>query len=466
MADIELSTIDDLSTMGDGDKVFGYSAAKQDVGWFPSHLISRKGYACRRWDETLSTPVGEAYGNIDYLRDLPYLLGLGCYLVSDNREKRKLSATTHHQFADGSPAALDGTMGQYMWCWNTFYYATWQEGNHTYEAVSLDPIEGKKNYRIPEGGIPAFNAGVIDRDNNTLCSVVNSSERYRGGGGVALTDTQAAPDAPQTTMLGMPASNYSIVNGSSYARKRGEGWEGNWFVAAVATEVLFRVIFGTRHAQSAVVAEKDENGLFQGGLGAGVTGMSDWEGYNGTYPIIPTGAGVEFGDMTGSFIYNVLNADGSVRYAAPVPVFFGLKNFYGHLWSGVSGQLINAGQEVTEGFIAPSMYAGWNTGSVANMLKATELPRTSGYITRLSMNLFCGLPTAVGGSASTYFADYFYENTAGGSYGLRARWARGSSAYSTFAGPHCTYSHGTVTHAAPNRSVPLCYFKEDPVIEL
>ena len=77
MANIELSTIDDLSTMGDGDKVFGYSKAKKDVGWFPSHLISRKGYACRRWDETLSTPVGEAYGNIDYLRDLPYLLGLG-----------------------------------------------------------------------------------------------------------------------------------------------------------------------------------------------------------------------------------------------------------------------------------------------------------------------------------------------------------------------------------------------------
>ena len=123
----ELSTKPDFTSFGDQDKVFGKNATG-GFGFYPSSMITRKGYACRRWDMSASTPVGEAYGNIDYLRDLPSLLGLGCYLVGSNRSRRKLDPTNHYKFADGSPAALDGTMGHYMWCWNKFYYAWWIEG--------------------------------------------------------------------------------------------------------------------------------------------------------------------------------------------------------------------------------------------------------------------------------------------------------------------------------------------------
>jgi len=127
-----------------------------------------KKIAIRRWDETLSTPIGEAYGNIDFLRELASVLGLGCYLVTDDRKRRKLDPTNHYKFVDGSPASLDGTMGQYMWCWNKHYYASWKEGNFFYEAVSLNPIENKECYTIPEGGTSALGAGVVDRINLTL----------------------------------------------------------------------------------------------------------------------------------------------------------------------------------------------------------------------------------------------------------------------------------------------------------
>ena len=100
----------------------------------------------RYWNESNSTYRAAGYhGSLDMLRKLPELLGLGCYLVQDDRTRRKLDPTNHYRFEDGTPAKLDGTMGQYMWCWNIgFYFAEWKVGNLKYYAVSLSPIKGKQ----------------------------------------------------------------------------------------------------------------------------------------------------------------------------------------------------------------------------------------------------------------------------------------------------------------------------------
>lgn len=421
--------------------------------------------AVRRWNNTLSTPIGEAVGDLDFLRELPRILRLGCYLVADDLTKKKLHRDNHNFYEDGTPALLDGAEGQYMFCWNAFYYTNWEEGDYTYEAISLRPIIGKKSYYIPAGGYSAIGHGVIDRTDLTLCSVVNSDPRYRGGGNVALTGTLAGENDPQTTMLGMPATVYGIHTALAYARKRGDQWSACWFVARSAVEILISIIYGNRHTQSAVLP-KDVNGLYQGGFGDGLTAMPDWTGYNGTYPLIPTNAGVELGDLCGSFEYTIPKADGSAYHTTGIPSFFGLKNFFGHLWFGVAGLTINATETVTEAYVMPSMFGGWNYASLTGMLKAAELARASGYIKRLSMNLLCALPTEVGASASTDFADYFYENASSGSYGLRARWGGGYATTGATAGAFYTYSIYTATHAYAYRSVPLCFFEEDPIVEI
>ena len=421
--------------------------------------------AVRRWNNTLSTPIGEAVGDLDFLRELPRILGLGCYLVADDLTKKKLHRDNHNFYEDGSPALLDGSEGQYMFCWNAFYYTTWEEGDYTYEAISLQPIIGKKSYYIPAGGYSAIGHGVIDRTDLTLCSVVNSDPRYRGGGNAVLTGTLAGENDPQTTMLGMPATVYGIHTALAYARKRGDQWSACWFVARSAVEILISIIYGNRHTQSAVLP-KDVNGLYQGGFGAGLTAMPDWGGYNGTYPLVPTSAGVEYGDLCGSFEYTIPKADGSAYHTTGIPSFFGLKNFFGHLWFGVAGLTINATETVTEAYVMPSMFGGWNYASLTGMLKAAELARANGYIKSLSMNLLCALPTEVGASASTDFADYFYENTAGGSYGLRARWGGGLASDGAIAGAFYTLSFTTATLATAYRSVPLCFFEEDPIVEI
>ena len=74
------------------------------------------------------------------------------------------------------------------------------------------------------------------------------------------------------------------------------------------------------------------------------------------------------------------------------------------------------------------------------------------------------MPTEVGGSASTYYPDYFYTN-AKTSKGLRVRAAGGSAFNDTYAGAFYTHANLAATIAYANCSSPLCYFEEDPIIE-
>lgn len=388
------------------------------------HAIStvNKKIAIRRWDETKATPIGEAYGNLDFLRELPSVLGLGCYLVTDDRKRRKLDPTNHYKFADGSPAKLDGSDGQYMWCWNAHYYASWKEGNYFYEAVSLNPIEGVECYKIPAGGTSALGNAVLDRTTSTLCSLISDDPKYRGGG------NQADWDGTYRSQLGKPVSAIAMTNCSVYARKRGEGWESQWYVSRAVQEYLFRLIMGTRNSQAEFNPVKDANGLYCCGLGIGLTDWSsaDWSNYNGYYPLVPTSVGVELGDSVGVAEYDIPASDGTVFRVAKIPVFFGLKNLYGNLWTGVRGLITDAGAEKSFVYVAPSLYNNYSNDSVAGMIKAAEIYRTDGYIKKISMNKLCCMPTEPGATSATYYCDHHYANH-NTSQGLRCRLVGGSA---------------------------------------
>lgn len=421
--------------------------------------------AGRYWNETNSTPVAAGYyGSLSALKELPKKLGLGRYLVTDDRVRRKLDPADSTRYEDGSPAKLDGSQGQCMWCWNAHYYTTWKEGNNTVETITFQPIPGKKSVFVPAGGISWLSAGVIDRTEQKLCSVISTDERYRGGSGVARADSyDLAADAPQKTMLGMAATAYTYGNFSTIARKRGEGWEANWYVARAVVEYTMRIILGTRHSQSAYNPNLDADGLYQGGLGSGVTSMPNWELYNGVYPLVPTSVGLEKGDGVGVVEYSVTKADGTAVYVAPVPVFFGLVNPFGHLWGVVSGLVFDIGATKSLAYVAPSMYAPFSWTNTEGMLLAAEMPRNEGCIKKYSTHLLCCVPTEVGATSATNFADYFYTNVEVYS-GFRVRLVGGSSHYGTSAGAFVTIAYHAATHSIAPVSSPLCFFETDPVI--
>lgn len=432
--------------------------------------------AGRWWNEdNATTKAAGWFGSLDALKKLPQTLGLGRYLVADDHTMRKLDPKDSTKFEDGSPAALDGSMGQCMWCWSRpWYFTTWREGSRSYWAITLKPIEGRTSYRIPVGGTSWIGAGVMDRTENKLCSVISSDERYRGGAGQALTlDSKTkhpALDTPQATMLGMPATVLSTTAFGTNARKRGDGWEANWFVAQAAVEILMLVIMGDRNSQAAFKAERDADGLYQGGFGDGVTTMSwqDWADYNGNYPLVPTSAGLTMGDGTGLVTYSLPASEsaGEKPYKIfNVPVFFGLVHAgYGHLWRWVRGLIMSAGEEKSEVYVAQSMAAAFDPNSVAGLKKVAECPQEGGYIKRTSFEGLCAMPTEVGGSSATYYADYFYTD-AKTSKGLRVRAAGGHANNGASADAFYVNAYYAASYANANYSSPLCFFAEDPVIE-
>ncbi len=455
MEKVKISELPSFDKLRQEDRLFTHVPTFGEIGYIPSGLITQGGVAMRRWNMTHSTPVGEAVGDIGFLRELPNLLGLGCYLVDRNHGRRKLDPTNHYKFATGEAAALDGSMGDYMWGWGTkWYYSWWIEGNYYYEAASLKPIRGKQNYVIPVASTSAVGGSVVDRDTLELVSVVNNAPRYRGGNN---DDTK---DAAFNTQLGMPATMLPVATFGAYARKKGLGWEGYWYGHAAIIGALTRIILGTRHIQTAYNPNKDANGLYQGGLGEGVSNAGAWWTSDfGNYPIIPTSVGIELGDACGVVSHTVMGAGEVALQTLSIPVFFGLKNFYGHLNRWERGKLISKNADGSgDVFVVPQLHSDYDVNSVAGLIKAATLPATSNsgyeYIMQISMQNLSHTPTVVGGSSSTYYADSLYNNNA--TSGLRVPAVGGSANYGGFDGPECLFAHFAVTTSYAYFGSPLC----------
>jgi hypothetical protein len=477
MADT-IDLANDLSELGAvdaNDLLLGYSKSGKKFGYIPVSVVVRGGYACRRWNMNNSSPTGEAYGDVQYLADLPDLLGLGCYLVDANHGRRKLDPTNHYKFATGETAALDGSMGDYMWGWNTkWYYAWWVEGNYYYEAASLKPIPGRYNYIIPVASMSAVGGIVMDRTNNKAMSIINKSTQYRGGG------NDSAKDDAYNTMLGTIATNMTAAQFSAAAHNKGDGWEAGYYAHYAAVGILFRIIFGTRNVQATYNGTLDANGCMQGGLGEGLTSFSQWSSGFSYYPFMQTdytsqiksGAAITtLGDWAASIPVSVkYNADGNYSNMN-MAVFFGLQHPFGYMGRIETGRLINMvsdnnGGYYGEVYVAKSFYnfikQSGNTMSLTGKVKVATLPTITAagwtYPTRMSNEALCHAATVLGGSSSTYFCDGTYFSA---SAGLRVPLVGGYAVNGDTAGLEYLGANSGVTFADVSCGSPLCEAAED-----
>lgn len=300
---------------------------------------------------------------------------------------------------------LDGTRGTVRVHTPKFYGKSGENGNKRWVRISTVPIDNSW-VEIPEMLIDAYRS-TVDTTTATpkAVSVVNTTAQFRGGGNRTNYDTYLETDAFQSD-LGKPRTNISRADMRTYAANAGsemlcyEYYKWIFYWAWV-------IEYATFNSQATYNAELTADGYHQGGLGSGLTTVdsSDWSAYNGQYPITPCGYCNEIGNFTG------IKSKTIGTMTLSIPRWRGFDNPFGDIWTNLDGVVIvrAAANEISTVYtttnvseftdvVGEKTVAGYEVAS-DGYIKAFDLGETAEII-----------PSAVGGSITTYICDYHYCN--------------------------------------------------------
>lgn len=378
------------------------------------------------WDITVSSPILTRIGNPLLHKSLPIQSAYRGCVANNGVVNYYLYPDDWAYKEDGStPSVLDGTDGTVRVHTPKFYGKSGSNGNKRWVRISLVKLDDSW-VEIPELLIDAYRNTVDNTVSATpkAVSVVNTTEAFRGGGNRAqfdeyLTTELDTKDAFRSD-LGKPRTNVSRANMRTYATNAGSEllcyeyykWIFYW---------NYVIEYANFNSQAAYNAELTADGYHQGGLGPGVTDWANaatsWSGYNATYPLTPCGYCNELGNFTGVkdlVIPECTAQDGTNTVAThtfKVPRWRGFDNPFGDIWTNLDGVVIvrAAANEISTVYtttniseftdvVGEKTVAGYEVAS-DGYIKAFDLGETAEII-----------PSAVGGSTTTYICDYHYCN--------------------------------------------------------
>ena len=376
------------------------------------------------WDVTVADPALTRIGNPLLHKQLPIQSSFRGCVAEGPIIKYWLNPNDWSLKENGEPSVLDGTDGTVKVNTMKFYGKSGSKSNKRWVKISTVKIDDTW-VEIPELLIDAYRCTVDTTTSSTpkAVSVVNTTAQFRGGGNRADRDTYLESDAFRTD-LGKPRTNTTRANMRTYATNAGSEllcyeyykWIFYW---------CWVIEYATFNSQAAYNAKLTSEGYHQGGLGDGVTTWdgTNWNNYNGYYPLTPCGYGNDIGNFTG--IKDLVIPDTTVSDSITVatktfkmPRWRGFDNPFGDIWTNLEGIVIkrNSANEDSNVYtsIDPEEYNNEiGSKSVAGIevtkdgyIKAFDLGRTGEII-----------PSEVGGSTTTYMCDYHWYNS--GSTALR-----------------------------------------------
>ena len=426
----------------------GIDASGNSVRIAPADVVTSDKWYGVEWDITSSSPECTRIGNMEMHRTLPIQNSMrGCLLSDSGAVNQYLNGNTW--------AGQDrtGASGQVQVEVDNFYIRCETDGNIRRCMMSETPLPGFFRFQSvdKEKTFLAPYFASLDRNTYKLCSVVNTTAAYRGGG------NQADWDNTWRSQLGRPVTGVSREYFRQYARNRGNGthWNAIDYTGWCMLTYLMIVEYATLNLQKPYNAALDANGFHQGGLGPGVSEMPGWDNY-GYNPIIPNGASDSLGNNSGVVTYNVLGSDNSVVYAAPVNRYRGIEMPYGHLYHWVDGINIQETGSAKYAWVATDP-ANFNGANYDGHINRGALARDNGYIKNILWGPYGDiLATEVGGGSTTYYCDYNYNSNAVGLYGGLFGWLASSGAYCGPFGVHSTNapSYATAFIASRLRFIP------------
>lgn len=386
-------------------------------------------------------------------------------LINDSGEVvTYLHPTDSTKTDTGATADLTGTTGQVMVEIPKHYRKFEFDGTTITVLISLYNLPGF--HEVPKMYRSAYEA-TIDRTASAtpkLASVVNKTANFRGG------NNNAEWDSTYRSLLGLPATATSLTNFRKYARNRGEaglngcGWNCDLYAAQLATYWLYVIEYANLNCQAAYNAEPTSEEYKQGGLGNGVTTLDStkWNAYNSYYPFIPCGTTNSLGNRTGVIEFTMPDEyDTGVVTKVSVPSYRGIENPFGHLWSWTDGckcEIQSEADGAKSKFYVCDDPAKFQDSSYNDYDLRGELPRKEGYVKCLMVGEHGeNMPTEVGGSSTTYFADYFNTNIPASGAAMRVVLFGGRADHGAVAGLAYAATHYTATNTYAYFGSRLCF---------
>ena len=410
------------------------------------------------WDTTVADPALTRIGNPLLHKSLPIQSQYKGCVANNGVVNYYLDPNDWSKKITGEDSVLDGTDGTVRVHTPKFYGKSGtnvQDSNKKWVRISTIKMDDTW-IEIPEMLIDAYRSTVDTTTSATpkAVSVVNTTAQFRGGGNRTANDTYLDTDAFRSD-LGKPRTNISRANMRTYATNAGsemlcyEYYKWIFYWAWV-------IEYATFNSQAAYNAELTAEGYHQGGLGDGVTTWdgTNWNNYNSYYPLTPCGYCNEFGNFTGvkDLVIPETVVSETVTVATKtfkVPRWRGFDNPFGDIWTNLDGVILErtAANQPSSVYTTTdtSAFGDDNTAKGKMTVAGTEVA-SDGYIKAFDLGEKGEIiPSAVGGSNTTYMCDYHYCNAS--STALRTLIVGGHASYGGYAGLGCFHSSYGVGYA-------------------
>lgn len=372
------------------------------------------------WDTTVADPALTRIGNPLLHKSLPIQSQYKGCVANNGVVNYYLDPNDWSKKITGEASVLDGTDGTVRVHTPKFYGKSGtnvQDSNKKWVRISTIKMDGTW-IEIPEMLIDAYRS-TVNQTGNKAVSVVNTTAQFRGGSNRTANDTYLDTDAFRSD-LGKPRTNISRANMRTYATNAGsemlcyEYYKWIFYWAWV-------IEYATFNSQAAYNAELTAEGYHQGGLGDGVTTWNgtSWNNYNGYYPLTPCGYCNEFGNFTGvkDLVIPETVVSETVTVATKtfkVPRWRGFDNPFGDIWTNLDGVILErtAANQPSSVYTTTdtSAFGDDNTAKGKMTVAGTEVA-SDGYIKAFDLGEKGEIiPSAVGGSNTTYMCDYHYCN--------------------------------------------------------
>ena len=404
------------------------------------------------WDSTVADPTLTRIGNPLLHKSLPIQSQYKGCVANGAEINYYLNPNDWSQKADGTPSVLDGTDGTVRVHIPKFYGKSGVEGTKGWVRMSTIKMDNTW-IEIPEMLVDAYRS-TVNQTGNKAVSVINTTAQFRGGGNRTANDAYLDTDAFRSD-LGKPRTNISRANMRTYATNAGsemlcyEYYKWIFYWAWV-------IEYATFNSQAAYNADLTAEGYHQGGLGDGVTTWdgTNWNNYNGYYPLTPCGYCNEFGNFTGVkdlvIPETVINDSTTVASKTfKVPRWRGFDNPFGDIWTNLDGIILErtAANQPSGVYTTtdPTAFGDDNTAKGKMTVAGTEIA-SDGYTKDYDLGETGEIiPSVVGGSATTYMCDYHWCNAS--STALRTLLVGGRASDGGAAGLGCFHSYAGVGYA-------------------